>query len=111
MAELVAKIEELLKYIFELLASIVDLNAKLEASDKRYKEVLEKLAAAEVQHAEDVAKIDALTKKHSVKKIRKDSHNSSIPPSKDGYSKPAPKSLRENSGKNRVVRKDIPGTG
>ena len=81
-------IEKLLRRIDELLASVKDLTKRLEE--------------ARQQHEIDVAKMDALEKKIeelTTRKVKKDSHNSSMPPSSDGYAKPAPKSLREKSGK------------
>ena len=50
-------------------------------------ELTEKLAKAEARIAE------------LEEQLHKDSHNSSKPPSSDGYKKPAPKSLRKKSGK------------
>ena len=44
--------------------------------------------------------IEELTAALNAKRTRKDSHNSSQPPSSDGYNKPSPKSLRKKSGKN-----------
>lgn len=43
-------------------------------------------------------KIDALVKELEEKKHKKNSRNSSAPPSSDGYAKPAPKSRRKSSG-------------
>ena len=43
-------------------------------------------------------KIDALLKELEEKKHKKNSRNSSAPPSSDGYAKPAPKSQRKSSG-------------
>ena len=71
-----------------MLATIEDLTKQLEE--------------AREQHEMDVAKIAALEKKIeelTVRKVKKDSHNSSMPPSSDGYAKATPKSLREKSGK------------
>lgn len=43
--------------------------------------------------------VEELTVALNAKKTKKDSHNSSQPPSSDGYNKPNPKSLRKKSGK------------
>ena len=64
----------------ELLAIIKIQQATIE-------ELTEKLAKAEARIAE------------LEEQLHKNSHNSSKPPSSDGYEKPAPKSLRKKSGK------------
>ena len=97
-------IEFLLKHIDELLAQIADISAKLDAAAEDHKKDQE-------IHLQDLATIEALTRKVeeltkkieelSSKKVRKDSHNSSMPPSNDGYEKKPKqtKSLREASNK------------
>ena len=85
-------IEKLLAQIAELTATVTDLTEKLNTA----------LEQARIQHEKDAARIEALTRKIeelTAKKTRKDSHNSSMPPSSDGYGKPSPKSLREKTGK------------
>ena len=56
------------------------------------------------------SKIDALTNL-LIEKKSKNSTNSSLPPSKDGYSKPSPKSIREKSGKKPGAQKGHKGNG
>jgi hypothetical protein len=44
-------------------------------------------------------------------RLNPDNHNSSKPPSSDGYNKPSPKPLRKKSGKKPGDSGDIPDTG
>jgi len=97
-----------------LLAYVVELWNALSAAQERQTVLEKELAAMQKQHEEDDAKIAALTEKVetlSAKKVKKDSHNSSVPPSKDGYSKPNPKTLREKSGKPQGGQKGHTGHG
>ena len=72
--------EELLAIVKMQQATIEKMTAELEMTNA-------KLAKAEARIAE------------LEEQLHKDSHNSSKPPSSDGYKKPAPKSLRKKSGK------------
>ena len=73
--ELTAQVEHLTNVVNELVRKLDETTAKLDAAN---------------------AKIGELTER-----LNKNSQNSSKPPSSDGYSKPAPKSLRTSSGKKR----------
>ena len=85
-------IQELIEEIKRLTEQLQDQNGQLERQS-------EQLAALRKEIAEKDALIVALTKRIEELTHRKNSGNSSVPPSKDGYHKPAPKSLREKSGK------------
>jgi transposase len=95
-------IQELIEEIKRLTEQLQDQNGQLQKQS-------EQLAALRKEIAEKDALIVALTKRIEELTHRKNSGNSSVPPSKDGYHKPAPKSLREKSGKNRADRKDTRG--
>jgi transposase len=64
-------------------------------------EVIESLRLQIKQQAEEIENIKG--------QLSKNSHNSSKPPSSDGLSKPAPKSLRKPSNKSSGGQKDHPG--
>ena len=59
----------------------------------------EELAESNKQIEHLTKQVEELTAALNAKKTKKDSHNSSRPPSSDGYNKPSPKSLRKKSGK------------
>ena len=72
----------------------------------------ETIAAQTETIAEMTAKIEALQQmvKELTEQVKKDSHNSSKPPSSDGYGKkPNPKSLRERSGRKQGGQKGHSG--
>lgn len=82
-------VEQLLATISELTAAVARLSGEIESMRAQH--------AAEVGALQQ--RIAELSLALALKQKRKDSHNSSMPPSSDGYRKPAPKSLKESSGR------------
>lgn len=79
------------------------------ALTKQNAELLDQVAAANAQIAALTERIDELLEQ--LDKKNKNSRNSSKPPSSDGYSKPAPKSLKKPSGKKPGGQKGHKGSG
>ncbi len=88
--------EELLQ---ELLLQLLTLTKQLQQQSEQLQRQNEQLLALREENAAKDAQIAALTKKIEELTHKKNSGNNSTPPSADGYRKPAPKSLREKSGR------------
>ena len=90
--------------IQELVQAIQKMTEQLQQQNEQLKALREEIAAKDAQIAALTKKIEELTHKRN-------SGNSSTPPSKDWYQKPAPKSLREKSGRKAGGQEGHRGSG
>lgn len=85
--------------VFGVEQELQELRAVLETLVEQLRAQNELLAAKDAQIAAMAEKIAELTAKLDEKMHKKNSGNSSTPPSSDRFEKPAPRSLREKSGR------------
>ena len=90
-------IQELIQQTQKMSEQFQQQSEQLQQQNEQLTKLREEIAAKDAQ-------IEALTKKIEELTHKKNSGNSSTPPSKDGYQKPAPKSLREKTEGKREVR-------
>ena len=90
--------------IQELIQQIQKMSEHLQQQNEQLTILREEIATKDAQIAALTKKIEELTHK-------KNSGNSSTPPSKERYQKPAPKSLREKSGRKAGGQEGYKGSG
>ena len=90
---------QLLQQMKELTEQLQQQSEKLQQQSKKLQEQSEQLAALQEVIAAKDAQIVALTARIEELTHKKNSGNSSKPPSSERLNKPAPKSLRTKSGK------------
>jgi len=93
-SELMGLAERSPETLVDIVLALQERVLRLEEQNRQQQALIEQLSAR-IQHLEAQG--------------RQDSHNSHQPPSSDGYSKPAPKSLRESSGRPAGGQKGHPG--